>query len=78
MTNDIWGSTQGNPYPVTPLIDDQTKMPTRAWQQWFLNILNFSSATNATKGTGTLPTNPQGFINITVQGKPYKVPYYNV
>ena len=78
MANDIWGSTQGNPYPVTPLIDDQTKMPTRAWQQWFLNILNFSSATNATKGTGTLPTNPQGFINITVQGKPYKVPYYNV
>ena len=78
MTNDIWGSTQGNPYPVTPLIDDQTKMPTRAWQQWFLNLLNFSSATNATKGTGTLPTNPQGFINITVQGKPYKVPYYNV
>jgi hypothetical protein len=78
MANDIWGSTQGNPYPVTPLIDDQTKMPTRAWQQWFLNLLNFSSATNATKGTGTLPSNPQGFINITVQGKPYKVPYYNV
>ena len=77
MANDIWGSTQGNPYPVTPLIDDQTKMPTRAWQQWFLNLLNFSSATNATKGTGTLPSNPQGFINITVQGKPYKVPYYN-
>jgi len=78
MANDIWGSTQGNPYPVTPLVDDQTKMPTRAWQQWFLNLLNFSSATNATKGTGTLPSNPQGFINITVQGKPYKVPYYNV
>ena len=78
MANDIWGSTQGNPYPITPLIDDQTKMPTRAWQQWFLNLLNFSSATNATKGTGTLPSNPQGFINITVQGKPYKVPYYNV
>ena len=78
MANDIWGSTQGNPYPITPLVDDQTKMPTRAWQQWFLNLLNFSSATNATKGTGTLPSNPQGFINITVQGKPYKVPYYNV
>ena len=78
MANDIWGSTQGNPYPVTPLVDDQTKMPTRAWQQWVLNLLNFSSATNATKGTGTLPSNPQGFINITVQGKPYKVPYYNV
>ena len=78
MANDIWGSTQGNPYPVTPLVDDQTKMPTRAWQQWFLNLLNFSSATNATKGTGTLPSNPQGFINITVQGKPYKVPYYNI
>ena len=78
MANDIWGSTQGNPYPVTPLVDDQTKMPTRAWQQWFLNLLNFSSATNATKGTAILPTNPVGFINITVNGKPYKVPYYNI
>ena len=45
---------------------------------YFLNILNFTSATNATKGTGTLPSNPVGFINITVAGKPYKVPYYNV
>ena len=78
MANDIWGSSTGNPYPVTPLVDPVSQMPTRAWQQWFLNLLNFSSATNATKGTGTLPSNPQGFINITVQGKPYKVPYYNV
>ena len=78
MANILFGQSQGNQYPVTPLLDDTTKMPTRAWQQWFLNILNFSSATNATKGTATLPTNPQGFINITVQGKPYKVPYYNV
>ena len=52
-------------------------MPTRAWQQWFLNLLNFSSSTNATKGTGTLPSNPVGFINITVNGKAFKVPYYN-
>ena len=78
MANDIWGSSTGNPYPATPLVDPVSQMPTRAWQQWFLNLLNFSSATNATKGTGTLPSNPQGFINITVQGKPYKVPYYNV
>ena len=78
MANILFGASQGNPYPVTPLLDEQTKMPTRPWQQWFLNLLNFSSATNATKGTGTLPSNPQGFINITVQGKPYKVPYYNV
>lgn len=76
MSNQIWGTTQNNPYPNTALIDDVTKMPTRAWQQFFLNLLNFTSATNATKGTGTLPSNPVGFINITVNGKPYKVPYY--
>ena len=78
MANTLWGQSQGNPYPVTPLLDDATKMPTRAWQQWLLNLLNFSSATNATKGTGTLPSNPVGFINITVNGKAFKVPYYNV
>lgn len=76
--NDIWGANQGNPYPVTPLIDEVNKMPTRAWQQWFLNLLNFTSAPQATKGSANLPTNPVGFINITVNGKPYKVPYYNV
>jgi hypothetical protein len=53
-------------------------MPTRSWQQYFLNLLNFSSAPNASKGAAVLPSNPAGFINITVQGKPYKVPYYNV
>ena len=78
MSNILWGQSQGNPYPNTPLLDDSTKMPTRAWQQWFLNLLNFSSSTNATKGTGTLPSNPVGFINITVNGKAFKVPYYNV
>jgi hypothetical protein len=78
MAQGLFGSSQGNPYPVTPLVDDTTKMPTRAWQQWFLNLLNFSSAYTATKGTGTLPTNPVGFINVTVNGKPFKVPYYNV
>ena len=78
MSNILWGSSQGNPYPVTPLLDDNTKMPTRAWQRWFLNLLNFSSSTNATKGTATLPTNPAGFMNVTIDGKPFKVPYYNV
>jgi hypothetical protein len=78
MAQGLWGSSQANPYPVTPLLDDQTKMPTRAWQQWFLNLLNFSSSATATKGTATLPTNPAGFMNVTVGGKQYKVPYYNV
>ena len=66
-----------SPYPQVELIDEQTKRPTRAWQQFFLNILNFTSATSATKGSANLPSNPQGFINIVVNGKPYKVPYYN-
>ena len=76
--NIIWGTEQTNPYPVTPLVDSQTQMPTRAWQQWFLNLLNFTSASTATKGAATLPSAPAGFINVTVGGKPYKVPYYNV
>ena len=76
--NSIWGSTQQNPYPQTPFLDEATKMPTRSWQQYLLNLINFSSAPTATKGAGTLPSNPVGFINITVNGKPYKVPYYNI
>jgi hypothetical protein len=67
-----------SPYPQVEMIDEQTKRPTRAWQQFFLNILNFTSATSATKGSANLPSNPQGFINVVVNGKPYKVPYYNV
>lgn len=73
----IWASTQNNPYPQSEMLDAQTKRPTRAWQQYFLNLLNFTSATTATKGSATLPANPVGFINITVNGQPYKVPYYN-
>jgi len=67
-----------SPYPQVELIDEQTKRPTRAWQQFFLNILNFTSATTATAGSATLPAQPQGYINIIVNGQPYKVPYYNV
>ena len=78
MANQIWGTTQNNPYPQTPLLDDNNKMPTRPWQQYFLNLLNFSSSPTATSGNSVLPDKPQGFINITVDGKPYKVPYYNV
>lgn len=66
------------PYPQTEFLDGQTKRPTRAWQQYFLNLLNFSSATTATAGSATLPANPVGFINITVEGKSYRVPYYNL
>jgi len=73
----IWTSSQNNPYPQSEFLDGQTKRPTRAWQQYLLNLLNFTSATTATKGAATLPANPVGFINITVNGQPYKVPYYN-
>lgn len=66
-----------SPYPQVEMIDEQTKRPTRAWQQFFLNILNFTSAASATKGSANLPSNPQGFINVVVNGKPYKVPFYN-
>ena len=78
MANGIYGVNQTNPYPQSEFLDGQTKRPTRAWQQFFLNLLNFSSASTATTGTATLPSKPVGFINITVAGKPYKVAYYNV
>lgn len=73
----IWTNSQNNPYPQSEMLDPQTKRPTRAWQQFFLNILNFTSSGSASKGSAALPEAPVGFINITVNGKPYKVPYYN-
>jgi len=77
MSNGLYSSPQVNPYPQSEFLDAGSKRPTRAWQQFFLNLLNFSSATTATAGSATLPTNPVGFINVTVNGKPYKIPYYN-
>lgn len=77
MSNGLYSSPQVNPYPQSEFLDGATKRPTRAWQQFFLNLLNFSSATSATTGSATLPAAPVGFINVTVDGKPYKVPYYN-
>jgi hypothetical protein len=77
MSNGLYSSPQVNPYPQSEFLDGNTKRPTRAWQQFFLNLLNFSSATTATTGAATLPANPVGFINITVNGQPFKVPYYN-
>jgi hypothetical protein len=40
--------------------------------------LNFSSASTASAGSATLPSNPVGFINVTVNGQNYKIPYYNL
>jgi len=70
-------NTQTQPYPQAEFLDKTTNRPTRSWQQWFLNLLNFSSSTSATAGSATLPANPVGFINVTVNGQPFKVPYYN-
>jgi hypothetical protein len=77
MSNGLYSTPQVNPYPQSEFLDPNTKRPTRSWQQFFLNLLNFSSSSTATTGAGTLPANPVGFINVTVDGKPYKVPYYN-
>ena len=78
MASNLYGSQQNNPYPQTEFLDATTKRPSRAWQQFFINLLNFSSSATATAGSGTLPAKPVGFINITVNGVAYKVPYYNV
>jgi len=77
MSGGIWGSNQNNPYPQTEFLDGTTKRPTRAWQQYFLNLINFTSSTTATTGTANLPAKPAGFINMTVNGQQVKVPYYN-
>ncbi len=78
MANQIWGPTQDNPYPQTEFLDPQTKRPTRAWQVWFLNLLNFTrTAHSASPGGAVLPSTPVGFIEVTVNGKIYKIPYYN-
>jgi hypothetical protein len=76
MANNLYTTT--NAYPQTALIDQTTQRPTPAWQQFFLNLLNFTSATTASGGgSATVPSGPVGFINITVNGQPFKVPYYN-
>jgi hypothetical protein len=78
MANPIWGPSQDNPYPQTDFIDEQTKRPTRAWQIFFLNLINFTKTSpSANPGNSVLPSNPVGFIEMTVNGKIYKVPYYN-
>ena len=77
MSNGLYSSPQLNPYPQSEFLDGSTNRPSRAWQQFFLNLLNFSSASSASAGSATLPAAPVGFINVTVNGKPYKVPYYN-
>jgi hypothetical protein len=69
---------QNQTYPQSEFLDKITNRPTRAWAQWFLNLLNFSSSDTATAGTGSLPAAPVGFVNVTVNGKAYKMPYYNV
>jgi hypothetical protein len=79
MANQIWGPSQDNPYPQTEFMDEQTKRPTRAWQIFFSNLLNFTrTAPSATPGGAVLPAHPAGFVEITVNGKIVKVPYYNV
>jgi len=68
---------QNQRIPTSPFLD-QTQRPTRAWQLFFLNLLNFNSSDSATAGSATLPAAPAGFINITVNGEAKKVPYYDV
>jgi hypothetical protein len=77
-TTGLSNTQQINPYPQAPFLDGTTNRPARSWQQYFVNLLNFSSSETATAGTATLPAAPAGFMNVTVNGQNYKVPYYNV
>ena len=74
MSGGIYGTSQTNPYPQSEFLDGTTKRPTRAWQQFFLNLLNFS----ATNTTPSLPSTPAGYFQVTVNGQQYKVPYYDL
>jgi hypothetical protein len=78
MANGVYGSTQQNLQPPAPFLDGL--LPSLSWKQYFLNLTNFSSSNVANTSTSgvTLPANPVGFINVTVNGKQFKVPYYNV
>lgn len=76
-TSGLSNTQQLNPYPQSPLVEENSNRPTRAWQQYFLNLLNFSSSTTASAGSATLPAQPVGFMNVTVNGQSYRVPYYN-
>ena len=77
MANQIYAGSTINPLPQTDFLEENTKRPSRAWTQFFLGLLNNTSATTATGGGATLPGAPAGFMNVYVDGKPYKVPYYN-
>lgn len=78
MSNQIFAGNTNNPLPVTDFLEaSPINRPTRAWIQFFLNLMNNTSSPTATAGSGTLPANPVGFMNVTIEGKPYKVPYYN-
>lgn len=70
-------TSQTQPYPQSEFLEANTNRPTRAWQQFFINLLNFSSSISAKPGNAVLPSKPAGFMNVTVNGQQYKVPYYN-
>jgi hypothetical protein len=77
MANDYQGSTT-NLLPQTDFIQsDKINRPTQAWIQFFVNLVNFSSSPTATAGSATLPAQPVGFMNVTINGAKYKVPYYD-
>ena len=48
MSGGLYSSPQVNSYPQSEFLDKSTNRPTRAWQQFFLNLVNFTSASSAT------------------------------
>lgn len=69
-------------------VDGQDKMQNRFGRNWFrtfdimvkkLNWLVGTQSTSASIGVATaLPATPAGYMDIIgVDGKPYKIPYYN-
>lgn len=77
MANKIYAGNTVNPLPQTDFLEANSQRPARAWTQFFLGLLNNTSSTTATAGSATLPAAPAGFMNVTINGQSFKVPYYN-
>lgn len=68
---------------AAPIADPNTGKVTQPWFRFIrkladkAQILNGAVSTSAVAGTASaLPATPAGYLSITIDGTPYKVPYY--
>jgi hypothetical protein len=68
---------------AAPVVDINTGKITQSWFRFIrkladkAQILNGNTTTSAVAGSASaLPATPAGYLSITIDGAPYKVPYY--